>query len=130
MTTLEYDIITFREVTEEVEGLRVTAHCHDREDQVGVDFDCTEAFNELNQCDVEALIIQKWRGCDVADYLVEYYAETRTSAVFFAMQHNDTPGYEVEINAASAIEWLKVHRPEWWIEFLKDEDLREALTNV
>jgi hypothetical protein len=130
MTTLEYDIITFREVTEEVEGLRVTAHCHDSEYQVGIDFDCTEAFAELHQSDVEALIIRGWGSCLVADSIAEYYKETRTSAMFFAIRYNDTPGYEVEVNAASAIEWLKVHRPEWLIEFMKDEDLREVLIDV
>ncbi len=136
MTTLTYNIVATQEVTEEVEGLRVTAHCsaHCNNDTyiIDLDFDCTEAFDEMRRYDIEEIILKGGHDCRAANFLAEYYKETRTSPVFYILQSNQVrhpdAGYGVEVNIASAIEWLKVNRPYWWEQFMKDENLREVLT--
>jgi hypothetical protein len=131
MTTLRYTKITTESISEEVEGIRVTARCISDDGKVDFSFDCTEALDISSRQQITDLVLYGARDCGEADNLAEYYGETRTSKLYTYLDlYNNGCGYSVIVDRKSLVKWLKQKRPEWCKTMLEDEDITKYLKDL
>lgn len=128
MTTLRYTLVTTESVSEEINGLRVTARCISDDSKVDFSFDCTEALEASSQQQITDLLLYNAQDCPEAESLAEYYNTTRTGKLYVYLDvYNEGCGYSVIVDRRSLVEWLKQERPAWYVAMLEDEDIAEYL---
>lgn len=115
---IQYTVLKPVLVEEEVEGLRVTAICSSDDGKLCLEFDCTEALAACSKEDIENIFRANCFGCLETDNLARFYIDTRTNALFTYLHKDESLSFLVELDEASALEWLSVVHPNWLADLI------------
>lgn len=106
-----YQVVKTETVCEPVNGIRVTANCYYNDHFLEFEFDCTEAFRQLNSEQLFELMENGWTNCEEVCFLAEYYRNNRTSKLFFLVDNDSNYGcgssFNVKVDQDSAVEYLR-----------------------
>ena len=107
--------------------VRVCAEVHDDLRQLEVQFDAAPWFARASEDEIRALRGIGWGGNYEADDVARFFEDRHPEigALMLFCRTACRVGFECHIDENRAMQWLRLHRPQLWAQFVRnDEDLR------